>query len=230
METCLSCTSLTLLLLLDHIPVLPQTQQVSLQHGDRDLTDRRNIDRRLLPDVGFEVFLASDVDADASVLEPCSWDLVVLARDGADHHIRDSKARLQIQVSCGDDVVRVVTRGLGGRLVRSFRELDNRVNVSTKDTGAIIGEKGSKRSTDDFGSVDDGDDLASGSVTVRKQPVVHTNKFEHLDDGKGRAGQDGLDGTWGLEVFVSGGPRGGLREMRCGDGFQGRGGDVSVAG
>lgn len=67
--------------------------------------------------------------------------------------------------------------------------------VDGVDGGAVVGEQGGEGPAVDFGAVDDGDGLAEEAVAVGEDGVVDLQVFEDLDDGEGRAGEDGLFGV-----------------------------------
>lgn len=93
---------------LDHVLVLAQAEEVALEHSDSHDSNGGNVDRRAVTDICLKVLLAGHVDADASVLEPAGGDLVVLYWDGRNDYVRDTECLLQSDVDWVDDVVSVV--------------------------------------------------------------------------------------------------------------------------
>lgn len=161
--------------------------QVSQQAGNCHLTDGGDVDGGLLLDCGgIEVAERGEVDAHGTLTDEIRADLVLLGGDAADDDIADGENLLEAPtLLVGDLVARLLdTLATGEEL--------NAGDVDGVDGGAVVGEQRGQRAAVDLGTVDDGDGLAEEAVARGEDGVVDLQVLEDLDDGEGRAGQDGL--------------------------------------
>lgn len=161
--------------------------QVSQQARNRNLADRGDVDGGLLLDSGsVEVAERREVDAHGAFADEVRVDLVLLVGDAADDDVADGEHLLQAPAL----LVRDLVAGLLDALAAG-EELDAG-DVDRVDGGAVVGEQRGEGSAVDLGAVDDGDGLAEEAVAGGEDGVVDLQVLEDLDDGEGRAGQDGL--------------------------------------
>lgn len=75
-------------------------------------TERSAPHTDLVPDVGLEILIPRDIDANTPILQPLGLDLVILVRDGRDDDVAHGECVLQGKVGPerGHDVMRVVPR------------------------------------------------------------------------------------------------------------------------
>jgi len=192
--------------------VIPgEPDQIPEQHQDRDLPDRGEVHRRLLPDVDLEVLLSGHVHADTAVLERVGADLIRSARHRRNHNVRDAETLLERHRARVHGVPRVVLplsralcatsvgiRGGGGAL----GVLLDRVDVDGEHTRAVVREERRERAADDLRAVNNSDRLPIRAIAVRQELIVHPDALEALDDRERRAREYGLDGPRGRHVVL----------------------------
>lgn len=118
------------------------------------------------------------------------------------------------------DVLRI-QRWLGrGQRGKGWNDRKPTVNVNTEDAGTVVCEKGTERSTDDLGAVDDRDHFSvqpisailqdirgyspTRTISIREQFVVNADKLEHLDDRERCTRQHRLDGSGRWDIILDG--------------------------
>ena len=77
-------------------------------HQSSSSAARGGLFHYLIPNILLKVFVRSNVQAYAPILEPFSFYLVLCIRDGGDHDVRQRKAFLEVQVRRMNDVSGIV--------------------------------------------------------------------------------------------------------------------------
>lgn len=98
-----------------------RNSQVPLQHSNSHDADARHVDGGPISDVRLEILLASDIDANAAVLEVLGRHLVRLDGHRGNDDVGDGEALGQRERARRRDVVGVVSRSRGGRAGRFSR-------------------------------------------------------------------------------------------------------------
>lgn len=83
---------------------------------------------------------------------------------------------------------------LEGKSSTTVKLLDA-IDIDRVDLGSVVGEESSQRTTNDFRTVDDGDDSSVEAVTVGKDHVVDSNVLHDLDNSQGGARENALFGV-----------------------------------
>lgn len=130
--------------------------------------------------------LAREVDTNSTLTQKASIELVLLTGHASNNDITKWYNILQSLALKINNLMRLFLQSL------TTSKLLHTSNINRVNTGAIISEQSSKRTTNNFRAVHDANRVSEETVSVRQDGVVDVEVLENLDVGERGARQDGL--------------------------------------
>jgi hypothetical protein len=176
-----------------HTIFRPTHQQIPQQHRNRNLSNRRHINRRLFLDLRRKVAFTREINAHGSIAHLLKRHLVLVARYAADHHVAERQAVFERPAGLFDDFVAALAE------TDAPSKFLHVADVDAVYSRAVVCEQGCEWSADDLASVDDRDCTPMQPVSVGQNRVIYPQILQNLDNCEWCAGQYALLRVRGIE-------------------------------
>jgi len=143
-------------------------QQISQQHSNRNLANRRHVNRRLLLDLWGKIPLTAEINARRPISHELEGDFEFLARHPANHHIAERQAVFQRPPWLLYDLVSSFPEA------GSTGEFLNIGDVDTIHSRAVICQQRGQWPAYNLTPIDNRNGAAMQSVPIRQNGVVDT--------------------------------------------------------